>query len=48
MSFCEILEPTADGMKVELMTGVDAYQEAELKRKLEELKSGLQQDQIEL
>ncbi len=48
MSFCEILDPPADGMKVELMTGVDAYQESELKRKLEELKSGLQQDQIEL
>jgi ATP-dependent Lon protease len=48
MSFCEILEPPADGMRVELMTAVDAYQEAELKRKLEELKSGLQQDQIEL
>lgn len=48
MSFCEILEPPEEGLKLELVTGVDSYHESELKRKLEELKVGLSQDQIEL
>ena len=48
MSFCEILEPPEEGLKLQLITGVDSYQETELKRKLEELKAGLSQDQIEL
>ena len=48
MSFCEILEPLEGGLKVELVTGVDSYQEAELTRKLENMKAGFSQDQIEL
>ena len=48
MSFCEILEPTEGMLKLELVTGSDSYQEAEQKEKLERLKEGLQQDQIQL
>lgn len=48
MSFCEILEPLEDGVKVELMTSVESYQESELKRKLENMKAGFSQNQIEL
>ena len=48
MSFCEILEPPEDGVRVELMTSVESYQESELKRKLENMKAGFSQNQIEL
>ena len=48
MSFCEILEPSENGLKVELITSVDSYQEVELKRKLEGMKEGFSQNQIEL
>jgi len=48
MSFCEIMEPSEEGLKVELMTSVESYQEAELKHKLENMKAGFIQDQIEL
>jgi len=48
MSFCEILEPTEGVLRLELVTGSDSYQEAEQKEKLDRLKEGLQQDQIQL
>jgi ATP-dependent Lon protease len=46
MSFCEILEPSDQGLNLELITGSDSYQEAEQKEKLDRLKEGLLQDQI--
>lgn len=47
MSFCEILDPSEGPLKLNLVTACDAYQEAELKTKLNELKKGLLHDHIE-
>jgi ATP-dependent Lon protease len=47
MSFCEILDPVKETLKVNLITACDSYQETELNDKLNELKKGLAQDQIE-
>jgi ATP-dependent Lon protease len=47
MSFCEILEPPEDTLKIDLVTGCDSYQEAELRDKLNEIKKGLSRDHIE-
>lgn len=46
MSFCEILEPSEEPLNLNLVTGCDAYQQAELTGKLEELKKGLGKDNI--
>ncbi|MCK8604114.1 BREX system Lon protease-like protein BrxL [Desulfoferrobacter suflitae] len=46
MSFCEILEPTEEPLNLNLVTGCDPYQQAELTGKLEELKKGLVKDKI--
>ncbi len=48
MSFCEILDPPEEALKLNLVTGYDTYQEDELRSKLDELKRGLIQDRIEL
>jgi ATP-dependent Lon protease len=47
MSFCEILDPLEEMLKVDLATACDAYQETELRGKLDELKKGLSPDHIE-
>ena len=47
MNFCEILEPMENTLNLDLVTGCDAYQEAELKGKLDDLKTGLSRDHIE-
>ena len=47
MSFCEMLATPEDTLKVNLVTACDAYQEAELRDKLGELKIGLSRDHIE-
>ena len=47
MSFCEMLDPTEDKLKLNLVTACDAYQEGELRDKLGELKIGLSRDHIE-
>jgi ATP-dependent Lon protease len=47
MSFCEILEPGDEPLKLHLVTDCDLYQEEELRQKLDELKSGLVQDRID-
>lgn len=47
MSFCEILEPKDENVKVSLVTTVDSYHEDELRYTLDELKSGLSKDGIE-
>jgi len=47
MNFCEILDPSEGTLKVDLVTACDAYQETELRGKLEELKKGLSPDHIE-
>jgi len=47
MSFCEILEPKEENVKVSLVTTVDSYHEDELRYTLDELKSGLSKDGIE-
>lgn len=46
MSFCEILEASETPLTLKLITGCDAYQEAEMKEKFEELKKGFAQDNI--
>jgi ATP-dependent Lon protease len=46
MSFCEILEASEAPLTLKLVTGCDAYQEADLTEKFEELKKGLAQDNI--
>ena len=38
MNFCEILEPMENMLSLDLVTGCDAYQEAELRSKLDDLK----------
>jgi ATP-dependent Lon protease len=47
MNFCEILEPMENTLSLDLVTGCDAYQEAELRGKLDDLKTGLSRDHIE-
>jgi ATP-dependent Lon protease len=47
MSFCEILDSSNGPLKLNLVTACGAYQEAELKTKLNELKKGLLHDHIE-
>jgi ATP-dependent Lon protease len=47
MNFCEILEPIENTLSLDLVTGCDAYQEAELRGKLDDLKTGLSRDRIE-
>jgi len=47
MSFCEILDPSEGPLMLDLVTGYESYQEAELKEKLEELKKGLKKDSIQ-
>jgi len=47
MSFCEMLAPPQDTLKLYLVTSCESYQESELKDKLGELKIGLSRDNIE-
>jgi len=47
MSFCEMLAPPENTLKLHLVTACDTYQEAELRDKLGELKTGLSRDHIE-
>ncbi len=47
MSFCEMLDPPEDKLKLNLVTACDAYLETELRDKLGELKIGLSLDHIE-
>ncbi|MDN4186165.1 MAG: BREX system Lon protease-like protein BrxL [Dehalococcoides mccartyi] len=47
MSFCEILEPKENTIKLDLITACDLALEAEVKSKLDELKKGLLTDKIE-
>jgi ATP-dependent Lon protease len=47
INFCEILEVTEGIMKIDLVTGCDSFQKAELSTKLDELKKGLSLDHIE-
>ncbi|MBW2662420.1 MAG: hypothetical protein JRD93_10625, partial [Deltaproteobacteria bacterium] len=47
MSFCEILDPLQEMLKINLVTACDTYQETELRGKLNELKKGLSPDHIE-
>ncbi len=46
MNFCEIIEPKTEKVAVDLITGCDPYQSAELGEKLDELKKGLAADDI--
>lgn len=46
INFCEILEPPEEPISVDLVTSCEPYQHAELKEKLEELKVGLNKDNI--
>ncbi len=50
ISFCEILEPGENDIRVELITsaGTDPYHEREASEKLDELKRGLLNDHIQL
>ena len=47
MSFCEILDTSEHPLKLDLSTNCDAFQEVELKEKLDELRNGLRQDHID-
>jgi ATP-dependent Lon protease len=47
LSFCEMLAPSEDTLKIHLITACDPYQEAELRDKLGELRIGLSRDHIE-
>jgi len=47
MNFCEILESSEEGMKLDLVTGCEPHREAELIKKLDELKEGLSRENIE-
>lgn len=47
INFCEILEVTEGIIKIDLVTGCDPFQKAELSGKLDELKKGLSIDHIE-
>ena len=47
MSFCEILDPSEDILKIDLVTGCDSYRKTELRDKLNEIKKGLSRDHIE-
>ncbi|KAF5433578.1 ATP-dependent Lon protease [Candidatus Methanophagaceae archaeon] len=46
MNFCEILETIENTLSLDLVTGCDAYQKAELRGKLDDLKTGLSRDYI--
>lgn len=48
ISFCEILDPPEEMLKVDLVTACDDHQETELTAKLDELKRGLKRDNIDL
>jgi ATP-dependent Lon protease len=47
MSFCEILTPGENDIKLELVTGYDPYQEEEMREKFNDLKRGLSNDHIQ-
>lgn len=47
MSFCEILNPSEDTIRLYLMTGCDDYQKDEVRDRLDDLKTGLSRDHIE-
>ena len=47
ISFCEMIDPTDEKVKLDLLTACDSYMEAELRNKLSELKKGLSQENIE-
>ncbi len=47
MSFCEVLAPPEDPLKLELVTSCNEYQKKELKQKLDDVKTGLSRDGIE-
>lgn len=47
MSFCEILEPKEENIKVFLMTSSDPHEHSELYYTLDELKNGLKKDGID-
>lgn len=47
MNFCEIIVPPQGTVKLDLVTGYDDYQKSELKRKMDDLKSGLIRDHID-
>jgi len=47
MSFCEMLDPAEETLKLNLVTACDSFLETELKYKLNELKKGLSRDHIE-
>lgn len=47
ISFCEILDPPEETLKVYLVTACDAYHETELRDKLNEFKKGLSRDHME-
>ena len=46
MNFCKTLTPPEDGVKLDLVTACDTFQENELRDKLGELKNGLARDHI--
>ena len=48
MSFCEVLEPSGEMLKLDLITACHKYQKNELEQKLSELQTGLRRDHIEL
>ena len=47
MSFCEILDTSEEPMQLHLVTGRDAYKEAEIKDNLDELTKGLSNHKIQ-
>lgn len=47
VSFCEILDPQDETLKVDLLSGCDAYQRNELEHKFDELKTALGRDKID-
>lgn len=47
ISFCETLEPTGEPIQLHLITACDAYQESELRQKLDEFKKSLEQHHID-
>ena len=46
INFCEILEPSDEGISLKLVTSCEPHQHSELTQKLEELKIGLSRDNI--
>ena len=47
MNLCEIIVPPQGTVKLDLVTGYDDYQKSELKRKMDDLQSGLIRDHID-